>query len=518
MTKIKLLLIEDNDTDALLLVRQLKKEGFEVEHIQVKTRVEMENALAKGGWDLVISDYSLPGFGGNDALQLFKSKELDVPFILVSGTVGEDIAVNIMKGGANDYLMKTHLHRLGPAVKRELEETVIKRDKKQTEKELIEAKLAAEESSRLKSALLQNMSHEFRTPMNGILGFSEILTAELEDPSKKMMAEHILTSGKRLQQTLDAIMLFAQLESGIPLHPVNVNATQMLEKITRGYREMIEKKGLTLEINVPESLFIYSDEHLLTRAFTNMFDNAVKFTSQGGITINAGYDGETRNRLTVQICDTGIGIPEEKHRIIFEEFRQASEGYNRPYEGSGLGLSITRKCVGLLNGTISVNSTPEQGSTFTITIPACAVVTEPKKQDTAENPPPAPLPVPCDAPLILLVEDNDANIELVKMYLRKDYRLDIAKDGETSIELVKKNRYTLILMDINLGPGMDGIDAITEIRKMPNYLTTPIIAVTGYTFRNEKEYIISKGADYYLEKPFMKKAFLELIGEVLQKV
>jgi PAS domain S-box-containing protein len=133
MTKINLLLAEDNDTDALLLIRQLRKEGFEVDHVQVKTRNEMNTALDRGGWDIVISDFSMPGFGGGDALELFKSKDLDIPFILVSGTVGEDIAVSIMKGGANDYLMKTHLHRLGPAVKRELEETAMKRDKKRVE-------------------------------------------------------------------------------------------------------------------------------------------------------------------------------------------------------------------------------------------------------------------------------------------------------------------------------------------------------------------------------------------------
>jgi len=359
MTNIKLLLVEDNDTDALLVVRQLKKEGFEVDHHQVKTRDEMERAFSEGCWDLVISDYSLPGFGGKDALELFKSKKLDIPFILVSGTVGEDIAVTIMKGGANDYLMKTHLNRLGPAVKRELEETQVKREKKriesvldQTEKrfqrliedlrdvvflssmdgkkiyivnpafeaiygrplteleqnpliwhdaiydddkalmgsmtkelkttglcageyrivrpdlsvrwvydrrclvftdgekeplmggvvmdvtekkqaevDLILAKKTAEESSRLKSALLQNMSHELRTPMNGILGFSEFLFEELQDEETRTKAGFILTSGKRLQQTLESMMFYAQLVSGIPLKPILIDLVEIIRKL-----------------------------------------------------------------------------------------------------------------------------------------------------------------------------------------------------------------------------------------------------------------------------------------------
>jgi len=120
-----------------------------------------------------------------------------------------------------------------------------------------------------------------------------------------------------------------------------------------------------------------------------------------------------------------------------------------------------------------------------------------------------------EPPLILLVEDNEANIELVKMYLKKNFRLDVATNGEISLEMVKTTRYQAILMDINLGPGIDGIDAITEIRKMPGYANTPIIAVTGYTFRNEKEYIISKGADYYLEKPFLKRVLIDLLLEII---
>ncbi len=646
MTKLKLLLVEDNDTDALLVVRQLKKEGFEVEHIQVKTRDEMEAGMARGNWDIVISDYSLPGFGGGEALELFQSKKPDIPFILVSGTVGEDIAVNIMKGGANDYLMKTHLNRLGPAVKRELAETAMKRDKKRiesvlsqtekrfqrlihdlldavwlsnkdgsklyivnaafekifgiaiddplaspqhwidqvveedkqsfsnfleefptlgvhsceyqvrkpdgtvnwvfdqryvvrgtgneedmvggilsditekkrAEKELIQAKQAAEESSRLKSAMLQNMSHEFRTPMNGILGFSEILHAELSGQGTQMMAEHILNSGKRLQHTLDAIMLYAQLEGGLTLNLANVNLTSLVIQTGESFREAIIAKGLNLDMHVEQMLFLLTDENLLQKTLWNIVGNAVKFTSAGGVTLEATSKDEIQGTVEIIIRDTGIGIPREKQKIIFEEFRQAEEGYNRPYEGSGLGLSIARKCIELLHGSIRIESEPGKGTSFFLTLPSTAKQSEKQGPDIKSTSSPAALQVEIPMttpPLILLVEDNDANIELVKMYLKKDFKLDVATNGESSLEMVKKGRYQAILMDINLGPGMDGIDTIAEIRKMPEYVHTPIIAVTGYTFRNEKDYIISKGADYYLEKPFLKAVLIDLLKEVL---
>jgi len=646
MTKLKLLLVEDNDIDAMLVVRQLKKEGFEVDHLQVKTRNEMEAGLTRGGWDIVISDYSLPGFGGGEALELFKSKKSDIPFILVSGTVGEDIAVTIMKGGANDYLMKTHLNRLGPAVKRELAETAMKRDKirielvlSQTEKrfqrliqdlidvvwlsnldgsklyivnaafekifgialddnkanphywidqvveqdqgsyhkfiqdiplhgvkyceyriikpdgeirwlldqryivrgegneedmvggilsditgkkgaeeELIQAKQAAEESSRLKSAMLQNMSHEFRTPMNGILGFSEILSGALSGQETQAMAEHILTSGKRLQHTLDAIMLFAQLEGGLTLNLSYVNVSSLVATIGDTFKGSVIEKGLNLDIQAAPMLFLSTDESLLKHILINIMENAVKYTSKGGIGLTANYTDEHKGTVQILIRDTGIGIPKEKQKIIFEEFRQAEEGYNRPYEGSGLGLSIARKSMELLRGTIRIESEPGIGTTFVLSLPSlsdqCNQIFRKKETILAPEIGNTDLPL-SEPPLILLVEDNEANIELVKMYLKKNFRLDVATNGEISLEMVKTTRYQAILMDINLGPGIDGIDAITEIRKMPGYANTPIIAVTGYTFRNEKEYIISKGADYYLEKPFLKRVLIDLLLEII---
>lgn len=644
MTKIKLLLVEDNDTDALLVVRQLKKEGFEVDHLQVKTKDEMERAFTEGCWDIVISDYSLPGFGGQDALELFKSKKLDIPFILVSGTVGEDIAVTIMKGGANDYLMKTHLHRLGPAVKRELEETQLKRDKrhiesvldqtekrfqkliedlrdvvflssmdgkkmfivnpafeaiygrplseleknpllwfeaihnddkammgpmtdelrktglsageyrivrpdssvrwvydrrclvftegeqeplmggvvmdvtekKQAEEDLVKAKQTAEESSRLKSALLQNMSHEFRTPMNGILGFSEFLFEELQDEESRIKAEYILSSGKRLQQTLESIMLYAQLESGLTLKPSIINLSETIRKVSEKMKKQADSKGLLFTIREGENLTLTSDATLVERILRELLDNAIKFTYVGGVTVTAGYRGENRQHILVEVTDTGIGIPREKHALIFEEFRQAEEGYNRPYEGSGLGLSIVSKSIQMLQGEFSVQSEAGSGSSFTITFPVTLKGdrVDQKPQVTAITP---PVPEKSEAriPSILLVEDNDANIELVRLFVRNRYNLDVAKDGESSLGLVKQKQYDCILMDINLGPGMDGIDVIIEIRKMPAYASTPIIAVTGYTFRNEKEFIISQGANHYIEKPFSRQDLLVVLEKVI---
>lgn len=516
MTKIKLLLVEDDETDALLVIRQLKKEGFEVEHVRVKTRPDMEAELDNGGWDIVISDYNMPGFSGQEALKLFKSRNLDIPFILVSGTVGEDLAVSIMKGGANDYMMKSALNRLGPAVRRELEEMQVRIDKKQAQKELIIAKLAAEESSRVKSSLLANMSHEFRTPMNGILGFTEMLSSMISDDSQKMMTKHILFSAQRLMRTLNSIVMFAQLDSGYALKLVNVNLSVLLENAVEGIREMAAQKQLNLNCSIEQGIFIRSDEHLLHISILNILDNAVKFTNEGRIDIKLHMGEKPSTDVILSISDTGIGIPREKQELIFEEFRQASEGYNRPYEGSGLGLSITRKSTLLLNYKLSLDSEPSVGSTFTLVIPEL-------KADSSYDEKPSihsrshsvNKDINREAPLILLVEDNDANIDLVRMYLKKDYKLDYAKDGLSAIDMTSRNRYECILMDINLGPGMDGGEAIEKIRLNPDYELIPIIAVTGYTLQHEKEAILKKGANHHLPKPFNKDQLTEVLHHVL---
>jgi PAS domain S-box-containing protein len=391
-------------------------------------------------------------------------------------------------------------------------------DDKRNETELIHAKQAAEESSRLKSAMLQNMSHEFRTPMNGILGFSEMLHNELAGQDLQDLAGHILTSGKRLQNTLDSIMLYAQLEGGLTLNLTKVNVTKLVYKTAEMFRESVIIKGLNFDIQADEQLFFISDENLLQKSLVKIMENAVKFTTTGGITLKAKYAGNKNDMVQIVIKDTGIGIAREKQKLIFEEFRQADEGYNRPYEGSGLGLSIARKSVELLRGSIVIESEPGKGTAFIITLPSHGsqdkVVISPEKTETTSEVIRAEKAI-TELPMILHVEDNEANIELVGMYLKKHFRLDVATTGELSLEMVKKSKYQAILMDINLGPGMDGIDAITEIRKMPEYLNTPIIAVTGYTFQNEKEYIISRGADYYLEKPFRKQVLIDLLQGIL---
>lgn len=394
-------------------------------------------------------------------------------------------------------------------------------ERKILQKELISAKEKAEESDRLKSTLLNNMSHELRTPLNGILGFSEILTNELSNPDYMEMARHINNSGKRLMRTLDAIMQLSQLESGIKA--INVQKTeidQIFKQILETYNPQARIKGLFLELREYQSMTGYLDQFFFTQSISNILDNALKFTREGGVTITIEeIKNEETRLLSVNIDDTGIGISPDHLRFIFEEFRQVSEGHNRSFEGTGLGLTIANKMVSLLGGTVEVDSKIGKGSHFRVLIPfptekpgAKSLVLDfpsPKKDDDIQR------MAVTGKPLVLLVEDNEVNMQLTVAYLNNEFTVDWAVDGPSALEKARTKNYVAILMDINLGPGMDGLQAAQSIRKMKDFENIPIIALTGYTLFGDKERLIKGGCTNYLAKPFSKEDILKVLKESL---
>jgi hypothetical protein len=233
---------------------------------------------------------------------------------------------------------------------------------------LMVAKEKAEEMSRLKSNFLANMSHELRTPLIGINGFSDILRQDIEDPELKEMAENIFNSGSRLSETLNLILDLSKFESGnMGFTYQQIDLVSETEKIISLFKETTRKKGLYLKssFNQP-SIFINTDERALHSILNNLINNAIKYTNEGGIAVDIALKD---NFVEIKVIDSGIGIAKEYHEIIFEEFRQVSEGYSRNFEGTGLGLNITMKLVKKFGGEISVESELGKGSTFIVKLP-----------------------------------------------------------------------------------------------------------------------------------------------------
>ena len=243
---------------------------------------------------------------------------------------------------------------------------------KKNREELIAAKEKAEEMSRLKSNFLANMGHELRTPMIGILGYAEILSQESQDPMTKDAASTILLSANRLMETLNLILDLSQIEAGkLDLNLVSVDIVQITAEVCKLFFEAAKKKSLFLNMETKyPSLLLNLDARMFRQIIDNLINNALKFTKRGGISIKILTEiCNSRVWAVINVKDTGIGIAEKNQNLIWEEFRQVSEGYDRTFEGTGLGLSITKKFVEKMHGTISLKSELNVGSEFTVRFP-----------------------------------------------------------------------------------------------------------------------------------------------------
>lgn len=385
------------------------------------------------------------------------------------------------------------------------------------EEALIKAKNEAEESSRLKSSLLANMSHELRTPMTGILGFSEILHDELDDNRLKSMASTIYKSANRLMTTLNSIMDLSAIESNrtnLTLKAVNVKNTFI--NLLRNAYTIASDKGLYIRTALPPSINVIADDKLLEQLLHHLIDNAIKFTIDGGISISAYAGLRDTSDVVIKISDTGIGIAPQHHKLIFEEFRQVSEGLSRTFEGSGLGLSLVMKISKLLNARVWVESVPEKGSDFYIALPSAAVVNEDITTIVEKEEPINTIRLGRgNVPEVLIVEDNEINRRLAALYLREICNIDMAENGYVAMMKIKAKKYDAVLMDINLGAGPNGIHIAQEIRAIDHYKDIPIIAVTGYTMQGDREKLLANGCSHYVAKPYDKKTLIKLFSGIL---
>lgn len=397
-------------------------------------------------------------------------------------------------------------------------------DRKRIEFELITAKEKAEEMNRVKTNFLANMSHELRTPLNSILGFSEIISSEYRDNEDIFeMSNSINISGKRLKDTLNMILDLSRVEADkLELNYYNIDLNRLLAELIELQKPVANNKNIDLiYIDFDEKIEIYADEFLLSSIFNNLINNSIKFTNSGSITlILTKQNNENIVWAKIQVIDSGIGIQCEKINLIFEEFRQGSEGLNRNFEGTGLGLTITKKYVEILNGNISVESKIGEGTVFTVFLPLeknpsfnnsdtsifSDTIAKMEIIESVESNPKY---------RILLLDDDSFNCDVAVRFLRNLYSVDVVSSGEAAIKLCSNNTYDAMLIDINLGAGMDGIEALKEIRKLDKYKDVPAIASTAYAMKNDRESFLIEGFDYYISKPYTKQEITDLLKSIL---
>lgn len=389
-------------------------------------------------------------------------------------------------------------------------------EKKNIIAELILAKDKAEESSRLKSSFLANMSHEIRTPLNGILGFAELLKNELKDEEQIKNIRVIENSGKRLLETLNMILDFSKLEAEkSSAYLSDVRICSVINEVVNNFEAMARNKRLYIKKYFKhENLTSRIDERLLRHILYNLLKNAIIYTNTGGVRITFDHDGKN---MSIQIQDTGVGIAKENFEMIFEPFRQESEGFGRNFEGTGLGLSIVKKYVEMLKGSISLESEVGKGSAFTVMLPINIGAFPAQQTKTDETA--ASVETPSRAELkrkleVLIVENDSDNLFYVKSILKNNYNTDSAADGLKAIDKAKEKYFDIILMDINLGRGFDGIQTTNEIRKINGYQKTPVVAVTAFAQKGDREEFLANGCTHYIGKPFSKEQLLNLLDQI----
>ncbi|MGH7372340.1 MAG: ATP-binding protein, partial [Candidatus Methylomirabilales bacterium] len=313
----------------------------------------------------------LPEFDGGEALALAREKCPEVPFIFVSGTIGEERAVAAMKAGAQDYIIKGNVRRLVPAVERELREAEGRRERKRLEEE-VRHKQRLEDILRFKSEFIANMSHELRTPLNSILGFSELLEDQqfgsLNEKQQRYM-HNIWTSGKHLLDLINDILDLSKVEAGkIELHMETFSLREALVAALTMVRPQAAKKRISLQSEIVAEM-VTADPLRLKQIMYNLLSNAIKFTPEGGQVSVAARTVEDAC-VEIAVTDTGVGIKSEDLPKLFQEFSQIGGEYASGQHGTGLGLALSKRLVELHGGRIWVESEGEnKGSTFTFILP-----------------------------------------------------------------------------------------------------------------------------------------------------
>jgi signal transduction histidine kinase len=363
MKPLRVLHVEDNPADSRLIDVELRRGGFEVVSHRVDTAAAMAAALERETWSLIVSDYRMPSFDAPAALEVLKRSGRDIPFVIVSGSIGEETAVETLKNGAADFIIKDNLARLVPAVERELADA-------QARKERREAFAALEEAVKVRDEFISLASHELTTPLAAVRLQLQGLLRGLGDGDEppadlRTRLESAARNADRLSRLIEQLLEITRLTSGrldLALTPCDFAAIVRASVETHSKQAL--RAGTGIVVSAPPSLPGRWDRERLRVMVGNLLDNAIRYGGQEPVAV-AVEDAGKSVRLSVR--DHGIGIASEDQERIFDRFQRAVSGEH--YAGLGLGLWLSRRIVESHGGTISVESAPGSGSNFVVTLP-----------------------------------------------------------------------------------------------------------------------------------------------------
>jgi two-component system cell cycle sensor histidine kinase/response regulator CckA len=505
---LRVLIIEDSEDDALLLLRELRRGGYDPDHHRIESAQEMQDALQQK-WDLIVSDYSMPHFDPLSALRILKNQGLDIPCILVSGSVDEITILHAMQAGAADYLMKDNLMRLGAAVDRELREAEGRRERRRLEEQVRHA-----QKMEAIGRLAGGVAHDFNNLLTVITGYSELLlTSGGVNDFTRSALEEIKKAAERGGSLTRQLLIFSRKQK---LLPKSVNLNELVANMEKMLVRLIGENISLVSVPQPDLGLVRADVGQFEQVLMNLVVNARDAMPEGGkltietsnVNLNTSQVDLTPGpHVLLAVTDTGVGMDPETQTHIFEPFYTTKEAG----KGTGLGLATVYGIVKQCGGAISVYSEPGRGTTFRIYLPR---VDQPIEEVA---PPPETVHSLHGSETVLVVEDDAEVRRLICEILRtRGYQVLVSTKGDEALQLARSHAgpIELVIADVIL-PEVGGPDVVRQVQQLRPGIRA--LFISGYADEAVLRHGMVEPGMMFLSKPFMPEELARKVRDVLAR-